>query len=113
MHIYFVLLGLVLSVPFLVIDWEDWCTFYCEQDIKTFTQSISPAKNLPPIIAKVFVLKVPTQPGGTPEKKAGQTMAEFVCCQLMYPDRVEGLMLVNCTASQAGWVEWGYQKVIH
>lgn len=31
--------------------------------------------------------------------------------QLAYPDRVDGLMLVNCTAAQAGWVEWGYQKV--
>jgi len=31
----------------------------------------------------------------------------------MHPDRVEGLMLINCTASQAGWVEWGYQKVIN
>jgi len=36
----------------------------------------------------------------------------MLCVQLMYPDRVEGLMLINCTASQAGWVEWGYQKVI-
>lgn len=29
---------------------------------------------------------------------------------LAYPDRVEGLVLINCTASQAGWIEWGYQK---
>jgi len=35
----------------------------------------------------------------------------LVVLQLAYPDRVEGLMLVNGTASQAGWVEWGYQKV--
>jgi len=31
--------------------------------------------------------------------------------QLAYPDRVEGLVLLNCTAGQAGWVEWSYQKV--
>ena len=31
--------------------------------------------------------------------------------QLNYPDKVDGLVLVNCTAKQAGWVEWGYQKV--
>jgi len=35
-----------------------------------------------------------------------------VMCQLSYPDRVEGLVLINGTAGQAGWVEWGYQKVI-
>lgn len=29
---------------------------------------------------------------------------------LAYPERVEALVLINCGASQAGWVEWGYQK---
>ena len=33
--------------------------------------------------------------------------------QLLHPDRVEALVLVNCMAGQAGWVEWGYQKVSH
>jgi pimeloyl-ACP methyl ester carboxylesterase len=29
---------------------------------------------------------------------------------LACPERVEALVLVNCSASQAGWIEWGYQK---
>ena len=32
--------------------------------------------------------------------------------QLNHPERVDGLCLINCTASKAGWSEWGYQKVI-
>jgi len=31
--------------------------------------------------------------------------------QLNHPDKVDGLILIDCTAKQAGWVEWGYQKV--
>ena len=31
--------------------------------------------------------------------------------QLAHPDRTDGLVLVNCTASKPGWTEWGYQKV--
>jgi len=30
---------------------------------------------------------------------------------LNHADKVDGLVLINCTAKQAGWVEWGYQKV--
>jgi len=29
---------------------------------------------------------------------------------LQYPERVEALLLINPSASQAGWIEWGYQK---
>jgi len=29
---------------------------------------------------------------------------------LNHPDQVEALALLNCTSTQAGWVEWGYQK---
>lgn len=29
----------------------------------------------------------------------------------MYPSKVEGMILVNCSPTQAGWLEWGYQKV--
>jgi len=35
----------------------------------------------------------------------------FMFLQLKHPDKVDGLVLINCTAKQAGWVEWGYQKV--
>jgi len=31
--------------------------------------------------------------------------------QLNHPDKVDGLVLIDCTAKQAGWIEWGYQKV--
>ena len=31
--------------------------------------------------------------------------------QLKYPNKVEGLTLINPDAGQCGWVEWGYQKV--
>jgi len=31
--------------------------------------------------------------------------------QLTHPDKVDGLILINCTAKQSGWMEWGYQKV--
>lgn len=30
----------------------------------------------------------------------------------MYPDKVDGLVLINSTATKATWTEWGYQKVI-
>lgn len=30
---------------------------------------------------------------------------------LKHPIKVEGLVLVNCVSTTAGWVEWGYQKV--
>ena len=30
---------------------------------------------------------------------------------LKHPERVEGLILVNCVSTTAGWIEWGYQKV--
>ncbi|GFS70458.1 protein NDRG3 [Nephila pilipes] len=30
---------------------------------------------------------------------------------LMYPHCVDGLFLVNCTSTAAGWTEWGYQKL--
>jgi pimeloyl-ACP methyl ester carboxylesterase len=29
---------------------------------------------------------------------------------LFYPDKVEGLILINGTAEKCGWIEWGYQK---
>lgn len=28
-----------------------------------------------------------------------------------YPNDVDSLMLINCSAAQAGWIEWGYQKL--
>ncbi|KAK7115134.1 hypothetical protein V1264_001064 [Littorina saxatilis] len=31
--------------------------------------------------------------------------------ELAHHDRVDSLVLVNATASQAGWIEWGYQKM--
>ena len=30
---------------------------------------------------------------------------------LKHPARLEGLVLVNCVSTTAGWIEWGYQKV--
>ncbi|XP_041376947.1 protein NDRG3-like isoform X2 [Gigantopelta aegis] len=30
---------------------------------------------------------------------------------LCYPDQVDSLIVVNATAAQAGWIEWGYQKM--
>ncbi|XP_063244988.1 protein NDRG3 isoform X2 [Bacillus rossius redtenbacheri] len=30
---------------------------------------------------------------------------------LAHPDKVEALCLVNCVSTQAGWIEWGYQKL--
>lgn len=29
---------------------------------------------------------------------------------LEHPEKVEGLVLINCNASKCGWIEWGYQK---
>lgn len=29
---------------------------------------------------------------------------------LAHPDFVEALCLINCVSTQAGWIEWGYQK---
>jgi pimeloyl-ACP methyl ester carboxylesterase len=30
---------------------------------------------------------------------------------LQYPDKVGALCLVNCSSTQAGWIEWGYQSM--
>ncbi|KAL0851696.1 hypothetical protein ABMA28_000023 [Loxostege sticticalis] len=30
---------------------------------------------------------------------------------LAHPQKVDALALINCTASQAGWIEWAYQKM--
>lgn len=30
---------------------------------------------------------------------------------LSHPEKVDGLVLINCTASRCGWTEWGYQKL--
>nr|CAD7405607.1 unnamed protein product [Timema cristinae] len=30
---------------------------------------------------------------------------------LAHPEKVEALCLVNCLSTQAGWIEWGYQKL--
>lgn len=30
---------------------------------------------------------------------------------LNHPERVSALCLVNCVSTQAGWIEWGYQKL--
>jgi len=29
---------------------------------------------------------------------------------LVHPEKVEGLILINCNAGKCGWIEWGYQK---
>jgi len=31
--------------------------------------------------------------------------------ELKHPHMLNGLILINCNASKAGWMEWGYQKV--
>jgi len=30
---------------------------------------------------------------------------------LTHPDKVDALCLLNCISTQAGWIEWGYQKL--
>ncbi|XP_021924588.1 protein NDRG3 isoform X2 [Zootermopsis nevadensis] len=30
---------------------------------------------------------------------------------LTHPEKVEALCLINCVSTQAGWIEWGYQKL--
>ncbi|XP_053624970.1 protein NDRG3 isoform X4 [Plodia interpunctella] len=30
---------------------------------------------------------------------------------LVHPQKVDALALINCTSSQAGWIEWAYQKI--
>src|SRR5690606_15500033 len=30
---------------------------------------------------------------------------------LDHPDCVDGLFLINCSASKSSWTEWGYQKL--
>ncbi|XP_064122040.1 protein NDRG3-like isoform X5 [Macrobrachium nipponense] len=30
---------------------------------------------------------------------------------IKYPNDVDALVLVNCSSTQAGWIEWGYQKL--
>ncbi|XP_067003521.2 protein NDRG3 isoform X3 [Anabrus simplex] len=30
---------------------------------------------------------------------------------LAHPEKVEALCLINCVSTQAGWIEWGYQKL--
>lgn len=35
----------------------------------------------------------------------------FARFSLLHPDRVDALILVNCVSTQAGWIEWGYQKL--
>ncbi|RXG58555.1 Protein NDRG3 [Armadillidium vulgare] len=30
---------------------------------------------------------------------------------IKYPAEVDALVLINCSVTQAGWIEWGYQKV--
>ncbi|KAL1117048.1 hypothetical protein AAG570_004376 [Ranatra chinensis] len=38
----------------------------------------------------------------------GNVLARYA---LGHPDRVDALVLVNCVSTQAGWIEWGYQKL--
>ncbi|XP_044760764.1 protein NDRG3 isoform X1 [Coccinella septempunctata] len=35
-------------------------------------------------------------------------LARYALC---YPNRVSALCLINCVSTQAGWIEWGYQKL--
>ncbi|KAK7078988.1 Protein ndrg3 [Halocaridina rubra] len=30
---------------------------------------------------------------------------------IKYPNDVDALVLINCSSTQAGWIEWGYQKL--
>lgn len=30
---------------------------------------------------------------------------------LAHPEKVNALCLINCVSTQAGWIEWGYQKL--
>lgn len=30
---------------------------------------------------------------------------------LQNPNKVSALCLINCVSTQAGWIEWGYQKI--
>lgn len=30
---------------------------------------------------------------------------------LAHPNKVNALCLINCVSTQAGWIEWGYQKL--
>lgn len=30
---------------------------------------------------------------------------------LAHPEKVSALCLINCNSTQAGWIEWGYQKL--
>ncbi|KAB7507112.1 Protein NDRG3 [Armadillidium nasatum] len=30
---------------------------------------------------------------------------------IKYPQEVDALVVINCSVTQAGWIEWGYQKV--
>ncbi|XP_069689489.1 protein NDRG3 isoform X2 [Periplaneta americana] len=38
----------------------------------------------------------------------GNVLARFA---FAHPEKVEALCLINCVSTQAGWIEWGYQKL--
>ncbi|XP_046389384.1 protein NDRG3 isoform X3 [Ischnura elegans] len=38
----------------------------------------------------------------------GNVLARFA---MAHPEKVEAMCLVNCMSTQAGWIEWGYQKL--
>lgn len=38
----------------------------------------------------------------------GNILARYALAE---PDRVEALCLINVVSTQAGWIEWGYQKM--